>query len=81
MTAPVSSVSLTRHLIEGERPERIGADVRRLIEVVARACDGISAAVRKGALGGVPGDAGTPAAMCVNAQGAAQNSFDQNGCA
>jgi fructose-1,6-bisphosphatase I len=71
MTAPVPSVSLTRHLIEEERRGHICADLRLLIEVVARACKGISVAVGKGALGGVLGDAGTG-----NVQGEAQKKLD-----
>jgi fructose-1,6-bisphosphatase I len=71
MTAPASPVSLTRHLIEEERHGHIYADLRLLIEVVARACKGISVAVGKGALGGVLGDAGTG-----NVQGEAQKKLD-----
>ena len=57
--AAASTISLTRHLIEEQRAGRISADLRLLIEVVARACKTISIAVGKGALGGVLGDAGT----------------------
>ena len=64
-------VSLTRFLIEEERANRINADLRLLIEVVARACKTISVAVGKGALGGVLGDAGTG-----NVQGEAQKKLD-----
>jgi fructose-1,6-bisphosphatase I len=64
-------VSLTRHLIEEQRAGRISADLRLLIEVVARACKQISIAVGKGALGGVLGDAGTG-----NVQGEAQQKLD-----
>ena len=64
-------VSLTRFLIEEERADRINADLRLLIEVVARACKTISVAVGKGALGGVLGDAGTG-----NIQGEAQKKLD-----
>jgi fructose-1,6-bisphosphatase I len=71
MTAAASPVSLTRHLIEEERQGHICADLRLLIEVVARACKGISVAVGKGALGGVLGDAGTG-----NVQGEAQKKLD-----
>ncbi|MBX3711702.1 MAG: class 1 fructose-bisphosphatase [Lysobacter sp.] len=72
-TSPSSStsVSLTRHLIEEQRQDRISADLRLLIEVVARACKSISVAVGKGALGGVLGDAGTG-----NVQGEAQKKLD-----
>ena len=65
------TVSLTRHLIEEQRLGHISADLRLLIEVVARACKGISVAVGKGALGGVLGDAGTG-----NVQGEAQKKLD-----
>jgi fructose-1,6-bisphosphatase I len=72
MTASSSPpVSLTRYLIEEQRQDRISADLRLLIEVVARACKSISVAVGKGALGGVLGDAGTG-----NVQGEAQKKLD-----
>ena len=64
-------ISLTRYLIEAERAGHINADLRLLIEVVARACKSISHAVSKGALGGVLGDAGTG-----NIQGEAQKKLD-----
>ena len=65
-------VSLTQFLIEEERARRhLNADLRLLIEVVARACTRISIAVGKGALGGVLGDAGTG-----NVQGEAQKKLD-----
>ncbi|RMH93867.1 class 1 fructose-bisphosphatase [Lysobacter pythonis] len=65
------SVSLTRFLIEEERAGHVNAELRLLIEVVARACKTISVAVGKGALGGVLGDAGTG-----NVQGEAQKKLD-----
>ncbi|MFK3648462.1 class 1 fructose-bisphosphatase [Lysobacter enzymogenes] len=68
---PSSAISLTRYLIEEQRAGRINADLRLLIEVVARACKTISIAVGKGALGGVLGDAGTG-----NIQGEAQKKLD-----
>ncbi|QWP77727.1 class 1 fructose-bisphosphatase [Lysobacter sp. K5869] len=68
---PSSAISLTRYLIEEQRAGRINADLRLLIEVVARACKSISIAVGKGALGGVLGDAGTG-----NIQGEAQKKLD-----
>jgi fructose-1,6-bisphosphatase I len=73
MTAPArsSAVSLTRYLIEEQRRGHISADLRLLIEVVARACKSISVAVGKGALGGVLGEAGTG-----NVQGEAQKKLD-----
>ncbi|QHS09771.1 class 1 fructose-bisphosphatase [Sinimarinibacterium sp. NLF-5-8] len=67
----MSQVSLSRFLIEAQRAGEIGADLRQLIEVVARACKSISHAVSKGALGGVLGDAGTD-----NVQGEAQKKLD-----
>lgn len=69
--SPSSAISLTRYLIEEQRAGRINADLRLLIEVVARACKTISIAVGKGALGGVLGDAGTG-----NIQGEAQKKLD-----
>ncbi len=64
-------ISLTRYLIEEQRAGRINADLRLLIEVVARACKSISHSIGKGALGGVLGDAGTG-----NIQGEAQKKLD-----
>jgi fructose-1,6-bisphosphatase I len=66
-----SPVQLTRFLIEEQRAGRISADLRLLVEVVARACKHIANAVNKGALGGVLGDAGTG-----NVQGEAQKKLD-----
>jgi len=67
-----SPVSLTRFLIEQQREQgHINADLRLLIEVVARACKRISIAVGKGALGGVLGSAGTE-----NVQGETQKKLD-----
>ena len=64
-------ISLTHYLIEEQRAGHVSADLRLLIEVVARACKTISVAVGKGALGGVLGDAGTG-----NVQGEAQKKLD-----
>ncbi len=64
-------ISLTRFLIQEQHAGHINADLRLLIEVVARACKTISNAVSKGALGGVLGDAGTG-----NIQGEAQKKLD-----
>ena len=69
-------ISLTRFLIEEERAGRVNADLRLLIEVVARACKSISIAVGKGALGGVLGDAGTDGEASINVQGEAQKKLD-----
>ena len=68
MSSP--SVSLTRYLIEEQHAGRIGADLRLLIEVVARACKTISVAVGKGALGGVLGEIAGGGA--INVQGCIQ---------
>jgi fructose-1,6-bisphosphatase I len=66
------SISLTRYLVEKQRVHnRIPSDLRLLLEVVARACKGISHAVNKGALGDVLGSAGTG-----NVQGEVQKKLD-----
>ena len=68
----MKNISLTQYLIEQQRCEgAVSADLRLLIEVVARACKRISNAVSKGALGGVLGGAGTD-----NVQGEAQKKLD-----
>jgi fructose-1,6-bisphosphatase I len=68
-------ISLTRYLVEKQRSSgHIPAQLRLLIEVVARACKGISQAVSKGALGGensVMGSAGSE-----NVQGEVQKKLD-----
>ena len=65
-------VSLTRHLVEKQRVDgHIPAQLRLLLEVVARACKSISHAVNKGALGGVLGSAGSE-----NVQGEVQKKLD-----
>ena len=71
-----SPISLTRFLIEEQRAGHINAELRLLIEVVARACKRISIAVGKGALGGVLGDAGEPGHASINVQGEAQKKLD-----
>jgi fructose-1,6-bisphosphatase I len=68
---PPKPISLTRFLIQEQHAGHINADLRLLIEVVARACKSIATAVNKGALGGVLGDAGTG-----NVQGEAQKKLD-----
>jgi fructose-1,6-bisphosphatase I len=66
------NVSLTRYLIEQQRVAgHIPPELRLLLEVVARACKGISQAVNKGALGGVLGSAGSE-----NVQGEVQKKLD-----
>ncbi|MCB6184141.1 class 1 fructose-bisphosphatase [Leeia sp. TBRC 13508] len=67
----MSRVTLSRYLIEQTRNHDTPADLRFLVEVVARACKAISHAVSKGALGGVLGNAGTD-----NVQGEAQKKLD-----
>ena len=71
MSPDSKPISLTHYLIDEQRTARVNADLRLLIEVVARACKTISVAVGKGALGGVLGDAGTG-----NIQGEAQKKLD-----
>jgi fructose-1,6-bisphosphatase I len=67
-----AKISLTRYLVEKQRvADRIPSDLRLLLEVVARACKGISHAVTKGALGDVLGSAGTD-----NVQGEVQKKLD-----
>ncbi|HJT97459.1 MAG TPA: class 1 fructose-bisphosphatase [Rhodanobacteraceae bacterium] len=71
-TATPRPVTLSRFLLEEQRAKgQINADLRLLIEVVARACKSISIAVGKGALGGVLGAAGS-----TNVQGEAQKKLD-----
>src|SRR5690606_20759343 len=73
-TAPepfMSRTSLSRFLIEQTRTHQTPADLRFLIEVVARACKEISHQVSKGALGGVLGSMGTE-----NVQGEVQKKLD-----
>ena len=66
------TVSLTRYLVEQQRSKgHIPSELRLLLEVVARACKGISHAVNKGALGGVLGTAGS-----ANVQGEVQKKLD-----
>ncbi len=68
----MKSISLTRFLIEEQREhQHLDADLRLLIEVVARACKAISIAVGKGALGGVLGSA-----QSENIQGEVQKKLD-----
>jgi len=68
----MKAISLSRYLIEEQRAKgKIPADLRLLVEVVARACKTISAAISKGALGGVLGNVGT-----INVQGEAQKKLD-----
>jgi fructose-1,6-bisphosphatase I len=64
--------SLSRYLVEQQRAKQnIPPELRLLLEVVARACKGISHAVNKGALGGVLGSAHSE-----NVQGEVQKKLD-----
>jgi fructose-1,6-bisphosphatase I len=66
------SISLTRYLVEQQRVDGlIPAQLRLLLEVVARACKSISHSVNKGALGEVLGSAGSE-----NVQGEIQKKLD-----
>ncbi|MDR2209297.1 MAG: class 1 fructose-bisphosphatase [Azoarcus sp.] len=64
-------ISLTQFLIEEQRAARVPADLRLLLEVVARAVKAIGVTVSKGALAGVLGEAGTE-----NVQGEEQKKLD-----
>ena len=65
-------ITLSRYLIEKQRAQQgLNADLRLLIEVVARACKRIAIAVGKGGLGDVLGEAGSD-----NVQGEAQKKLD-----
>ncbi|MGE4358979.1 MAG: fructose-bisphosphatase class I, partial [Lysobacteraceae bacterium] len=73
-SVPASSagISLSRFLIEAQRDQgHIDAQLRLLIEVVARACKRITIAVGRGAHGDVLGTAGTE-----NVQGETQKKLD-----
>ncbi|MFM2450676.1 MAG: hypothetical protein RIS44_3126, partial [Pseudomonadota bacterium] len=66
------NISLTRYLVEQQRHnDSIPAQLRLLIEVVARACKRISISVNKGALGDVLGSAHSE-----NVQGEIQKKLD-----
>ncbi|MBA1273801.1 class 1 fructose-bisphosphatase [Stutzerimonas azotifigens] len=67
----MSRTTLSRYLIEQTRSHNTPADLRFLVEVVARACKAISHAVSKGALGGVLGSTDTE-----NVQGEVQKKLD-----
>ena len=64
--------TLSRYLLEAQRDKNaISADLRFLIEVVARACTAIAVAIGKGDLAGVLGSAGAE-----NVQGEVQKKLD-----
>jgi fructose-1,6-bisphosphatase I len=68
----MSQRTLARYLVDEQRNKgKITADLKSLIEVVARACQAIAIAVGKGSLGGVLGEAGSD-----NVQGEAQKKLD-----
>ena len=65
-------VTLTQFLVSRQRDKSlINADLRLLLETIARACKGISTRVNKGALGDGHGSAGTS-----NVQGEVQKKLD-----
>ncbi len=64
-------VSLSQFLIEQQRAGRVTADLRLLIEVVARSIKAISVNINKGAIAGLLGEAGSD-----NIQGEAQKKLD-----
>jgi len=65
-------VTLTQFLVSRQRDKNlINADLRLLLETIARACKGISTRVNKGALGDGHGSAGTS-----NVQGEVQKKLD-----
>ena len=67
-----SRISLTQYLVEKQREKGlIPAELRLLLEVVARTCKRIGYAVSRGAIDGVLGDAGSS-----NVQGEAQKKLD-----
>src|SRR5512134_3267167 len=63
--------SLTQFLIQRQHAGKINADLRLLIETIARACKAISTRVNKGPLGGGHGSAGNE-----NVQGEIQKNLD-----
>jgi fructose-1,6-bisphosphatase I len=71
MGAAMRRMTLTQFLIQRQRAGRINADLRLLIETVARACKAISTRVSKGALADGHGTTGTE-----NVQGEMQKKLD-----
>ena len=72
MSIQTKRISLTQYLVEQQREHgHIPAQLRLLIEIVARACKTIAIAVNKGALGEVLGSAETS-----NVQGEVQKKLD-----
>src|SRR5437660_3483372 len=64
-------ITLTQFLVGRQQQNLINADLRLLLETIARACKAISTRVNKGALADGLGGAGTD-----NAQGEAQKKLD-----
>jgi fructose-1,6-bisphosphatase I len=71
MSRSARRVTLTQFLIQRQHAGKINADLRLLIETVARACKAISTRVNKGALADGHGSAGTE-----NVQGEVQKKLD-----
>jgi fructose-1,6-bisphosphatase I len=71
MTRAMRRVTLTQFLIQRQHAGKINADLRLLIETIARACKAISTRVSKGALADGHGSAGTE-----NVQGEVQKKLD-----
>ena len=71
MTRSGRRVTLTQFLIQRQHAGKINADLRLLIETIARACKAISVRVNKGALADGLGSAGTE-----NVQGEVQKKLD-----
>jgi fructose-1,6-bisphosphatase I len=67
----MNKISLSRYLIEAQHKGQIPADLRFLIEVVARACKNIAHSVNKGDLAGIMGSAESS-----NIQGETQQKLD-----
>jgi fructose-1,6-bisphosphatase I len=68
----MTRITLSRFLIEQQREgDALSAQLRLLIEVVARACKAISYTINKGELGGILGSLGTE-----NVQGEVQKKLD-----
>ena len=71
MSPAMRRVTLTQFLIQRQHAGKINADLRLLIETIARACKAISTRVNKGALADGLGSAGTE-----NVQGEVQKKLD-----
>jgi fructose-1,6-bisphosphatase I len=72
MTPMLRRITLTQYLLSRQRDKKlINADLRLLLETIARACKGISTRVNKGALAGGLGSAATH-----NIHGEAQKTLD-----